>query len=107
MPDSLRLVDFASLTPDDIAQACQGAIDACDSAVAEIVAIPHHQRTLANTMLALESAGDRLSQASGQYAFMGYVSDNEQVRDTARNWDEKIDKYAVALSRSAKISMKP
>jgi thimet oligopeptidase len=98
MPDDLRLIDFASVTPGQLAASCQGAMDACDAAVAEIVAVPHGQRTFANTLLALEEATDRLSQASGQYAFMGYVSADEKLREVAREWDEKIDKYAVALS---------
>ncbi|MEX0782636.1 MAG: M3 family metallopeptidase [Dehalococcoidia bacterium] len=98
MPDDLRLIDFPSVTPDELASACRGAMDACDAGIAEIVAIPHEQRTIANTLLALEEAGDALSQASGQYAFMGYVSADEKLREVAREWDEKIDKYAVALS---------
>ncbi len=98
MTDDLRLIDFPSVTPDRVASECQAAIDSCDAAVAGIVAVPHEERTFANTMLALEEAGDVLSQASGQYAFMGYVSTDEQVRATAREWDEKIDKHAVALS---------
>src|SRR5688572_24405147 len=98
MPDDLTLIDFPAITPEALASACQGAMDTCDAAIAEIVAIPHEQRTFANTLLALEEASDALSQASGQYAFMGYVSADEKLREMAREWDEKIDKYAVALS---------
>ncbi|HEX6029899.1 MAG TPA: M3 family metallopeptidase, partial [Tepidiformaceae bacterium] len=98
MADDLSLIDFASVTPEQLAEACQGAMDACDAAIAAIVAVPQEQRTYANTLLALEDATDGLSQASGQYAFMGYVSADEKLREVAREWDEKIDKYSVALS---------
>lgn len=98
MTDDLRLIDFPSLTPERVGAACQASMDACDEAVATIVAVPDEQRTFANTLLALEEASDALSQASGQYAFMGYVSADEKVREKAREWDEKLDKYGVALS---------
>jgi thimet oligopeptidase len=94
----LALVDFASLTPEQIAAACQAAMDACDEAVGRIVAIPDAQRTFANTLLALEDTTDNLSQASGAHAFMAYVSADDGLRNTAREWDEKLDKYGVALS---------
>src|SRR3990172_4298920 len=96
--DSLDLVDFASLTPERIAAACKEAMDTCDAAVARIAAVPDGQRTFANTLLALEEATDRVGAASGAYAFMAYVSSDDALRNAARDWDEKLDKYGVALS---------
>jgi len=98
MAGTLDLVPFESLTPEQLAEACQRAMDACDAAIEAIVAITPGARTFANTLLPLEEAADHISNASGQYAFMAYVSADETLRNTAREWEEKLDKYSVALS---------
>jgi thimet oligopeptidase len=91
-------IDFTTLTSGDVASACEAAMRACDEAVAEIVAIPAGRRTFDNTMAALDSASDIVRQASGTYAFMAYVANDEVLRETAREWEERIDKYMVDLS---------
>lgn len=98
MASKLELVDFAALTPDDIARACESAMRDCDASVAAIVAVPNAERTFANTLLAMEEAVEPVSQVSGQYAFMAYVSADDALRAAAREWDEKLDKYMVGLS---------
>ena len=55
-------------------------------------------RTFANTLGALEAATDGVSQASGQYAFMAYVAEGDELREAARAAEERIDKYLVDLS---------
>lgn len=96
--DDLSLADFASMTPEVVTTACDVAVRDCDAAVDAIVAIPDAERTFANTLLALEEATDRVSQASGTYGFMAYVSADDALRTSAREADEKLDKYGVALS---------
>lgn len=91
------MIDYRQLTPERIAAACQEAMDACDRAIARIVATPAAQRTFENTFVALESASDIVMQANGSYAFMAYVATDDAVRETAREWDEKLSKYAVEL----------
>ena len=59
-------------------------MDACDAAIAAIVALPAGERTFANTMLALEDATDEVSLASGAYAFMAHVAPDSALRDAAR-----------------------
>ena len=98
MTQSLDLLSFESLTPDELAAACQRAMDGCDAIIADIVAIAAGTRTFANTLLPLEQASELVAQASGQYAFMAYVTANDDLRTAAREWDEKLDKYMVALS---------
>src|SRR5688572_16604340 len=98
MSQSLDLVSFETLTPDDLAAACQRAMDGCDAIIADVVAVPAGTRTFANTLLPLEEGTDLVAAASGQYAFMAYVTANEDLRNTAREWDEKLDKYMVGLS---------
>ena len=92
------IIDFQSLTPDVLARACQDAMDACDRAIDGIVAVPDALRTFANTMLALDEARDLVGHASGMYAFMAYVSADDALRESAREWDAKLDKYNVDLS---------
>ncbi len=92
------LPDFAALTPEGVGAACQRAIIACDSAVADLVAAPDEQRTFANTIGALEAATDHVAQAAGQYAFMAYVAEADELRDAARDWEERLEKYLLDLS---------
>ncbi|MGI8925396.1 MAG: M3 family metallopeptidase [Tepidiformaceae bacterium] len=90
-------VDFAALTPASLAAACESAIAACDAGVAALVVVPPAGRTHANTLLALEDALEPVRQASGQQAFMAYVAADDDLRETARQWDEKLDQYLVGL----------
>lgn len=96
--DSLDLADFAALTPDSLAAACRSAMARCDAAIDAIVAVPDAQRTYANTLLALEQATEPVSLASGAYAFMAYVSAHDALREAAREIEQELDKYSVALS---------
>lgn len=98
MSASLDLVDFESLTPEEIAAACQRAMDGCDRIIADVVGNSAGSRTFANSMLPLEEASDLVAAASGQHAFMAYVTADDALRAAAREWDEKLDKYMVALS---------
>ncbi|MEO6397943.1 MAG: hypothetical protein ABIP13_05710, partial [Tepidiformaceae bacterium] len=70
----------------------------CDAAIDALVAIPDIDRTFANTLLAIEDATDVLGSAQGQLGFMAYVTADDALRASAREWDEKLDKYGVALS---------
>ena len=92
------LPDFSALSPDDVTQACEDAIAACDLGVDAVVATADGERTFANTLGALEAATDHVSQASGQYAFMAYVAEDDELREAARASEERIDKYLVDLS---------
>ncbi|MEO9256455.1 MAG: M3 family metallopeptidase [Tepidiformaceae bacterium] len=96
--NGLSLVDFASLTPEQISAACDAAMRECDAAVDRIVAVPDGERTFANTLIALEGAGDKVSQAAGTYGFMAYVSADDGLREAGRAADERLEKYGIALS---------
>ena len=92
------LPDFSALTPEQVTRACENAIAACDAGIDAVVATPDGERTFANTLGALEEATDGVSQASGQYAFMAYVAEGDELREAARASEERIDKYLVDLS---------
>lgn len=96
-PLDLDLAPFDRLTPEEVAERCQSAMDACDAAIAEIIAVEPGTRTFENTLVALESAVDHVLQAGGTYAFMAYVSVDDRLRETAREWEERIDRYQVGL----------
>jgi len=96
--DPLFLVDFPSLTPEQTKEATERAMRECDEAIARIVAIPAGERTFANTLLALEEAGEMVAQVSGTYGFMAYVSDSEELRAAGRQCEETLEKYGIALS---------
>ncbi len=91
------MIDYQNLTPERLAAACQEAMDRCDRAIAAIVATPADARTFENTFVALEAASDFVMQANGGYAFMAYVAVDDALREMARQWDEKLSKYAVEL----------
>jgi thimet oligopeptidase len=92
------MIDYQSLTPEKVAAGCEEAMRRCDEAIAAIVATPEAERTFANTFAALESASDIVAQASGNYGFMSYVAEDDELRETARDWEQRISKYAVDLS---------
>ncbi|WP_322817926.1 M3 family metallopeptidase [Tepidiforma sp.] len=98
MSGDLDLVPWDRLTPEELADACQRAIDACEAGVAEITSLASGVRTYENTMLALEDAVEPVALASGAYAFLAYVSADDGLRQVAREWDERLDKYLVGLS---------
>ena len=77
MTQELDLVNFESLTPGAIAEACQSAMDGCDAILARVVGITG-PRTLANTLLPLEEATDLAAGASGQHAFMANHAQPQQ-----------------------------
>jgi len=92
------MIDFSTLTPDEIARACEAAMRACDDGIARIVAVPAGERTFDNTLVALEDAVDHVQQAGGQHAFMAYVAEDEALREAAHEWEQRLDKYAVELA---------
>lgn len=96
--DDLTLVDYTALAPGTIGEVCQAAMDECDAAIAAVVSIPDSERTFANTMLALEQAGDDLSTISSAYTFMAYVHSDEAMRSAAHEWEQKLDTYSIGLA---------
>ena len=91
------MIAYNKLTPEIVARECQAAMASCDEEIAGIVATPAGQRTFQNTFVALETAMDYLGKADGAYAFMAYVASDDTLRETAREWDEKLSQYAVQL----------
>jgi thimet oligopeptidase len=91
------LIDYRTVTAEMIEAECDKAIAAADEIVAKVAAVPDDQRTFDNTLMPLERLSDLMGQAFGKYAFFGYVSTDEHVRDVARGREEAMEKYQVAL----------
>ncbi len=91
------MITYDKLIPEIVARECEAAIAACDEIVATIVATPAGERTFANTFVALENAAEKVSRADGAYGFMAYVAADDALRETAREWEEKLSKYGVEL----------
>ncbi|MFI9389020.1 M3 family metallopeptidase [Kutzneria sp. NPDC052558] len=89
--------DYSTVTGEQIAEACQAAIAACDAQVAEILAVPGGSRTAANTLFAVETAVRDLADADSGWTFLKHVSPDEAVRDSARHWGLELENRAIAL----------
>jgi thimet oligopeptidase len=91
------LIDYSTITAEDIQQEMQAAMDRSDAIIDAMLAVPDGKRTFANTLLPLNSIEDLLGKAFGKYAFLGYVATDEALREMARTEEEKMNKYGVDL----------
>ncbi len=89
--------DYASVTAEQITERGAAAITEVDTAIDMLVAIPDADRTLANTLEALDAAHDALGQTSGRYAFLAQVAPEKDVRDAALAFQQELDAFATAL----------
>ena len=81
--------------PEEVTALVDDAITEADGLVDQLVAAPEH--TWETTMAPIDEIGDRLEQAFGSGAFMGYVHPDEAVRTAARQAEERIQQWAVEL----------
>lgn len=81
----------------DVPADITSAIKRADDAIAKIVAVPDGQRTLANTLVALDDVTTRLDTDTSLFVFQQYVSTDANVRDSARAADETLSNWGVAL----------
>ena len=91
------MIDFKNLTPEQITAACEEAVRQCDAAIERIIATAAVERTFDNTFVALEAAVDHVMQVEGTHGFMAYVAEDDALRETARDWEQRLGKYAVDL----------
>jgi Zn-dependent oligopeptidase len=96
MPEHAPPFDYASVTTEAIARGCDAAIERCD-AILEGIAGVEGARTFANTLAPLDEVTDTLSTASGRYGFLTYVSADEAIRETALEYEQKLDTYATGV----------
>ncbi len=89
-------MSYSSLTP---AQVEEGAAEAIEEARAVLDAIvtDKETRTFENTLRPLDRIADILSKAFTDYAFMGYVHPDKEIRDTAKDIEERLSKFGVEM----------
>jgi Zn-dependent oligopeptidase len=88
--------DFTSATSASIDASVDRAIENGTRLVQQIVDV-EGERTFENTMQPLEELAVLTSHAYGQGPFLGNVSIDEEIRDTARAAEERLTKWQVEL----------
>jgi Zn-dependent oligopeptidase len=91
------LPDYASVTREDLAKACQAAVEECDARIAALVAVPAGQRTFANTVLAVEEARAAVAEAEMAWGVLADGSPDDGLREAARTWGERLDQRKAGI----------
>lgn len=84
---------YSTLTPGEIESGVDRAIADAEAVVTEIVSVSG-ERTFENTLRPLDRIADILAHAFTDYAFMGYVHTDKDVRDAAKEAEAKTMKWA-------------
>ena len=77
-------------------EGADAAIDQARGVLDELVA-DKEARTFENTLRPLDRISDILARAFTDYAFMGYVHPDKDVREAAKGVEEKLSKFGVEL----------
>lgn len=82
----------------DLAPSEAAARKVLEQDLAAIVAIKKEDRTFQNTLLAYSDAFDKYSESIGQAGFLAYVSDDEELRNTALALEQEISNYMIDVA---------
>ena len=88
--------DYSSVSAAAIRTGCEASIARCDELLAEIAGV-EGERTFENTLLPLDEIHDVLGIAGGHYGFLSQVSPRDDVRETAFEYEQRLDQYASAI----------
>lgn len=94
---ALAPFDYTLATPELIRTECEAAMRRCDAMLDAIVAVPDDQRSLANTLLPLDTIDDAINTATGRYGFLTYVSADAAIREVALEYEQKLDTYSTTI----------
>ncbi|MGH8945372.1 MAG: M3 family metallopeptidase, partial [Acidimicrobiia bacterium] len=86
---------YSTITAEQIATGTDRAIAESEAVLADLIG--QENRTFDNTMRPLDRVGDILSHAFADYAFMGYVHPEKEVRTAAKDAEEKLSKFGVEI----------
>ncbi len=89
--------DYTSVGATTIRDQGAAAIAEVEAALDELVAVPDADRTEANTLVALDAVHDRLTQASGRYAFLAEVAPDEAVREAGLVFRKELDSFSTRI----------
>jgi len=85
---------YQTITPEEIERGTDLALQAAETVLDALVA-PNDQRTFENTLRPIDRIKDILDHANTDYAFMGYVHTDKEVRTAAKLAEEKLNKWAA------------
>ena len=102
--DPFAPFDYAGVTPAAIGSGCEAAMRGAEALVDELASVPEGQRTFQNTLQPLEEIADLLDQAGGRYGFLSQVATDAAIRETAHEYEERLDTFATALGFREEIS---
>jgi thimet oligopeptidase len=91
------LPDYASVTREDLAEACRAAVGECDARIAALVAVPAGQRTFANTVLAVEEARAAVAETEAAWGVLADASPDDGLREVARKWGERLGQRKAGI----------
>jgi Zn-dependent oligopeptidase len=91
------LYDYAAVTPASVEAETTDALAEADALVAGAVASAS-EPSFDATLLPLELAGARLTEAYGRGAFMGQVHPDAAVRDAGTDAEERLNKWRVGVA---------
>ncbi len=91
------LVDHTATTATAVNETVADAIAWAEAAVTSVIAV-EGLRTFENTIRPLEDISVALQDAYGRGPFLGNVHPDEEVRETARESEERLQKWQVELS---------
>jgi len=83
----------------EVPQEVKDALKKADDMVAKIVAIPDKQRTFQNTLGAIDDLAAMLDNETSLPIFMENVSNDSKVRDGAREAEELVGNWQIALGK--------
>ena len=86
---------YSTITADQIGVGADRAIAEAEAVLEGL--IEQDDRTFDNTMRPLDEVGDILSRAFADYAFMGYVHPDKEVRTAGKGAEEKLSKFGVEI----------
>jgi len=88
--------NYSQLSPLQISTGVDRAIAHAEAVIAEIVAVTG-DRSFENTLRPLDRIADILDHATADYTFMGYVHPDKEVRDAAKEGEEKVQKWGTDI----------
>ncbi|MBW3667169.1 MAG: Zn-dependent oligopeptidase [Actinobacteria bacterium] len=86
---------YSTITADQIEEGTGRAIAAAEGILEKLV--DQEERTFENTMRPLDRIADVLSHAFADFAFMGYVHPDKEVRSAGKDSEEKLEKFGVEI----------
>lgn len=88
--------NYSQLSPELIHTGVDRAIAHAEVVIAEIVTVTG-DRNFENTLRPLDRIADILDHATTDYTFMGYVHPDKEVRDAAKEGEEKVQKWGTDI----------